>query len=77
MIGRGRGTTSRRPTSSGPADPNAFQLGDADPDARPTSRRLGVEGPEGGFHGPDGHDGPGDGKLYSFALRPLLPDETE
>jgi len=36
---------------------------------------LGLDGIEGGFHGLL-LEGP-DGKLYSFGLRPLLPDETE
>lgn len=36
---------------------------------------LGLEGIEGGIQGPSFH-GPDDGKTYSFALRPLLPDEV-
>ncbi len=60
---------------AGPADPNAFQLATrtltpAEADA------LEVEDSQGGFQGMV-MNGPGDGKLYSFALRPLLPDETE
>ncbi len=55
----------------GPADPNAFQL--ATRTLTPEQvEALGVDGPEGGFQGVI-INGPGDGKLYSFAARPLLP----
>jgi hypothetical protein len=59
----------------GPADPNAFQL--ATRTLTPTQvEAVGVDGPEGGFQGVI-INGPGDGKLYSFSARPLLPGETE
>ena len=59
----------------GPADPNAFQL--ATRTLTPEQvEAVGVDGPEGGFQGAI-INGPGDGKLYSFAARPLLPGETE
>jgi len=59
----------------GPADPNAFQM--ATRTLTPDEvAGLGVDGPEGGFQGMV-VSGPGDGKLYSLTLRPLLPDETE
>jgi hypothetical protein len=55
-------------------DPNAFQL-----PARVMSTEeielLGIEPFEGGFQGLT-LLGPDDGKVYSFSLRPLLPDET-
>jgi hypothetical protein len=58
----------------GPADPNAFQL--ATRVLTPAQvGALGVDGAEGGFQGAI-INGPGDGKLYSFSARPLLPDET-
>lgn len=60
---------------AGPADPNAFQL--ATRTMTPDEvAGLGVDGSEGGFGGMI-LSGPGDGKLYSFAVRPLLPDEAE
>jgi len=56
------------------ADPNAFQL-----PARIMSTEevepLAIEPFEGGFQGLT-LLGPDDGKVYSFSLRPLLPDET-
>lgn len=59
----------------GPADPNAFQL--ATRTLMPDEvAALGVEAPEGGFTGLLIR-GPDDGKLYSFSLRPLLPDDAE
>lgn len=60
---------------AGPADPNAFPMATRTltPDEVAS---LGVDGPEGGFGGMV-VSGPGDGKLYSLTLRPLLPDETE
>jgi hypothetical protein len=54
-------------------DPNAFQL-----PARVMSEEvaaLGIEPFAGGFQGLT-LLGPDDGKVYSFSLRPLLPDET-
>lgn len=55
-------------------DPNAFQL-----PARTMSpeevEALGIEPFSGGFQGLNLF-GPDDGKVYSFSLRPLLPDET-
>ena len=60
---------------AGPADPNAFQI--ATRTLTPAEVAvLGVDGPEGGFQGMI-TSGPGDGKLYSLAVRPLLPDETQ
>ena len=58
-----------------PADPNAFQLATRTftPD---DVEAIGVAGPEGGLTGLL-VSGPGDGKLYSLALRPLLPDDAE
>lgn len=57
------------------ADPNAFPL-----PARVMSvadvEALGVDPYQGGFQGPT-LIGPGDGKLYSFSVRPLFPDEAE
>jgi hypothetical protein len=57
------------------ADPNTFQL-----PARVMSteevQALGIEPLGGGFQGLT-LLGPDDGKVYSFSLRPLLPDETE
>ena len=57
------------------ADPIAFQL-----PARVMSAEeveaLGIEPYAGGFQGLP-LLGPDDGKVYSFSLRPLLPDETE
>lgn len=59
----------------GPADPNAFQM--ATKTLTPAqAAALGIEGPEGGLQNYI-TNGAGDGKLYSFVLRPLLPDETE
>jgi hypothetical protein len=60
---------------AGPADPNAFQMATRtlSPDEVAS---LGVDGPEGGFGGMV-LSGPGDGKLYSLAVRPLLPEETQ
>jgi hypothetical protein len=56
-------------------DPNAFQI-----PARVMSPAevevLGIEPFSGGFQGL-ALLGPDDGKVYSFSLRPLLPDETE
>jgi len=56
------------------SDPNAFQL-----PARVLSQEevdaLGIEPFSGGFQGLT-LLGPDDGKVYSFSLRPLLPDET-
>jgi hypothetical protein len=56
-------------------DPNAFQL-----PARVMSAEevevLGIEPYAGGFSGLT-LLGPDDGKVYSFSLRPLLPDEVE
>lgn len=56
-------------------DPNAFQI-----PARVMSvdevRALAVDPYAGGFQGLT-LIGPGDGRLYSFSLRPLLPGETE
>jgi hypothetical protein len=60
---------------TGPADPNAFQMATRALTADDVAA-LGVDGPEGGLQGMVIR-GPADGKLYSFALRPLLPDETE
>lgn len=57
------------------ADPNAFQL----PARVMSAEELGVLGIAqfpGGFQGLT-LVGPDDGKVYSFSLRPLLPDETE
>ena len=57
------------------ADPNAFQL----PARVMTPAEvevLGIEPFAGGFQGMT-LVGPDDGKVYSFSLRPLLPDETE
>lgn len=55
-------------------DPNAFQL-----PVRTMSpeevEALGIEPFSGGFQGLNLF-GPDDGKVYSFSLRPLLPDET-
>jgi hypothetical protein len=55
-------------------DPNAFQL-----PARVMSPEevevLGIDPFEGGFQGL-ALIGPEDGRVYSFSLRPLLPDET-
>ncbi|MDO8484939.1 MAG: hypothetical protein Q7S35_08330 [Candidatus Limnocylindrales bacterium] len=55
------------------ADPNAFQL-----PARVMSveevEALGIDPLQGGFQGLT-LIGPNDGKVYSFSLRPLLPDE--
>ena len=60
---------------AGPADPNAFQM--ATRTLTPDEvAGLGVDGPEGGFGGMV-LSGPGGGTLYSLAVRPLLPDETE
>jgi hypothetical protein len=57
-----------------PADPNAFQM--ATRTLTPDEvAALKVTDPEGGFSGMI-VDGP-DGKVYSLAVRPLLPDETE
>jgi hypothetical protein len=57
------------------ADPNAFQL-----PARVLSpdevEALGIEPSSGGYQGLN-LSGPDDGKVYSFSLRPLLPDEAE
>ena len=59
----------------GPADPNAFQL--ATKTLTPDEvAALGIRDPEGGFTGLL-ISGPGDGKQYSFSLRPLLPDDAE
>jgi hypothetical protein len=58
-----------------PADPNAVQAATRVLTTDEVAS-LGVTGPEGGLQGMV-ISGPGDGKLYSFALRPLLPDETE
>jgi hypothetical protein len=57
-----------------PADPNAFQRGDIVLTQAQVDE-LGLTDVQGGFQGltiasPDG------GKVYSFALRPLLPGET-
>jgi len=57
-----------------PADPNAFQLATA-PLTVAQVEALGIKPHEGGFQNVT-LVGPVDGKLYSFALRPLLPDET-
>ncbi len=57
-----------------PADPNAFQLATA-PLTVAQVEALGVKPYQGGVQNVT-LVGPGDGKLYSFALRPLLPDET-
>ncbi len=56
-------------------DPNASQFPTRimSPDEVAT---LGIERFEGGFQGLTLF-GPDDGKVYSFSLRPLLPDETE
>ena len=55
-------------------DPNAFPL-----PARVMTvaevEELGIEPYQGGFTGPT-LIGPGDGRVYSFALRPLLPGEA-
>jgi hypothetical protein len=59
----------------GPADPNAFQLATRTLTPEEVAA-LGIDGPEGGFQNLL-LGGPGDGKLYSFALRPLLPDDAE
>lgn len=58
-----------------PADPNAFQRATRTMTPEEVAN-LGVDGPEGGFGGMV-LSGPGDGKLYSLAVRPLLPDETK
>lgn len=57
-----------------PADPNAFQRADRvmTPDE---VAALGLEEIEGGFQGLT-LVAPDEAKVYSFALRPLLPDET-
>ena len=58
-----------------PADPNAFQA--ATKTLTPDDvAAIGIKDPEGGFSNLI-LNGAGDGKLYSLALRPLLPDETE
>ncbi len=58
-----------------PADPNVFQL--AQRVLTPADvEKLGFDGAEGGFTGMV-LAGPDDGKIYSFSLRPLLPDEKE
>jgi hypothetical protein len=57
------------------ANPNAFQL----PARVMTPEEvatLGIEPFSGGFQGVT-LIGPDDGKVYTFSLRPLLPDETE
>ena len=56
-------------------DPNAFQFPTRimSPEEIAT---LGIEPFQGGFQGLTLF-GPDDGKVYSFSLRPLLPDETE
>ena len=56
-----------------PADPNAFQLATA-PLTVAQVEALGIDPYQGGFQNVT-LVGPADGKLYSFALRPLLPDE--
>ena len=58
----------------GPSDPNAFQM--ATRTLTPDEvAALAVADPQGGFSGMI-LTGP-DGKVYSLAIRPLLPDETE
>mgnify|MGYP000443879093 CR=1 FL=1 len=58
----------------GPADPNAFQI--ATRTLTPDEvAALKITDPKGGFSGMI-VNGP-DGKVYSLAIRPLLPDETE
>jgi hypothetical protein len=59
----------------GPADPNAFQMATRTLTPEEVAE-LGVDGPEGGFQGLI-ISGPGDGKQYAFAMRPLLPDDKE
>jgi len=55
-----------------PADPNAFQL--ATHALTPAQvEALGIDDAQGGFQGMT-LIGP-DGKFYSFALRPLLPED--
>jgi hypothetical protein len=65
-----------KPTDfAAPADPNGFQV--ATRTLTPAEvADLGIADPEGGLQGLI-LNGAGDGKLYSFALRPLLPDETQ
>lgn len=59
----------------GPADPNAFQT--ATRTLTPAEvTLLGISDSEGGFSNYI-TNGAGDGKSYSLAIRPLLPDETE
>jgi hypothetical protein len=57
------------------ADPNAFQMPERlmSPDE---VEALGITPFEGGFQGLT-LIGPDDGRVYSFSLRPLLPDETD
>ena len=55
-------------------DPNAFQLPAREMTAEEV-RAIGIEPFAGGFQGLT-LIGPEDGKVYSFSLRPLLPDET-
>lgn len=57
------------------ADPNAFQLPARVMTAEEVAA-LGIEPIEGGFQGLT-LIGPDDGKLHTFSLRPLLPDEPE
>jgi len=58
-----------------PSDPNAFQA--ATKTLTPEGvAALGIKDPEGGLTNLI-LNGAGDGKLYSLALRPLLPDETK
>jgi hypothetical protein len=57
-----------------PGDPNAFQLATGVLTVAQVEA-LGIEPYQGGFLGLT-LVGPGDGKLYSLSLRPLLPDET-
>ena len=58
-----------------PADPNAFQLRTRVMTVAEVER-LGIATYQGGFTGLP-LAGPGDGKFYSFNLRPLLPDESK
>jgi len=57
-----------------PADPNAFQMATRVLTVAQVEA-LGIRPYEGGFQGLT-VSGPGDGKLYSLSLRPLLPDDT-
>jgi hypothetical protein len=56
-------------------DPNAFQLPTRSMSVDEV-KALGIDPYAGGFQGPT-LVGPNDGKVYSFSLRPLLPDELQ